>query len=40
MSLKDFIAEDLAAGAIDYFQPYEAVHRRNVVAIVSQSDGD
>jgi glyoxylase-like metal-dependent hydrolase (beta-lactamase superfamily II) len=40
MSLKDFIAEDLAAGAVDYFQPYEAVHRRNVVAIMSQSDGD
>lgn len=40
MSLKDFIAEDLAAGAIDYFQPYEAVHRRNVVAIMSLSDGD
>ncbi|MBA4786024.1 MAG: MBL fold metallo-hydrolase [Rhizobiales bacterium] len=40
MSLKDFIAEDLAAGAIDYFQRYEAVHRRNVVAIMSQSDGD
>ncbi|MBU1315226.1 MAG: MBL fold metallo-hydrolase [Alphaproteobacteria bacterium] len=40
MSLKDFIAEDLAAGAIDYFKPYEAVHRRNVVAIMSRSDGD
>lgn len=39
MSLKDFIAEDLAAGAIDYFEPYEAVHRRNVVAILSLSDG-
>ncbi|MFN7025853.1 MAG: MBL fold metallo-hydrolase [Pseudorhizobium sp.] len=35
MSLKAFIAEDLAAGAIDYFEPYEAVHRRNIVAMMS-----
>ncbi|MFN7101948.1 MAG: MBL fold metallo-hydrolase [Pseudorhizobium sp.] len=40
MSLKDFIAEDLAAGAIDYFPPYEAVHRRNVVAIMSLPESD
>jgi len=35
MSLRAFIAEDLAAGAIDYFEPYEAVHRRNIVAMMS-----
>ena len=34
-SLKSFIAADLAAGAIDNFEAYEAVHRRNIVAMMS-----
>src|SRR5690606_6715795 len=33
--LRSFIAEELAAGATDYFEPYEAVHRRNIVAMMS-----
>ncbi len=28
--LADFIAADLASGAVRYFAPYEAVHRRNL----------
>ncbi|PDT49999.1 MULTISPECIES: MBL fold metallo-hydrolase [Sinorhizobium] len=32
-SLKDFIAEDLATGAVSYFEPYEAVHRKNIAAL-------
>ncbi len=31
--LKDFIAEDLASGAVSYFEPYEAVHRKNIAAL-------
>lgn len=31
--LVDFVAEDCARGAILYFEPYEAVHRRNVEAV-------
>lgn len=29
-TLRDFVADDIAAGSIGYFEPYEAVHRRNV----------
>ncbi|OAP36652.1 MBL fold metallo-hydrolase [Sinorhizobium glycinis] len=32
-SLKDFIAQDLASGAVSYFEPYEAVHRKNIAAL-------
>ncbi|HEV7418080.1 MAG TPA: MBL fold metallo-hydrolase, partial [Tianweitania sediminis] len=32
-SLKELVAKDVAAGAIDYFAPYEAVHRRNLEAV-------
>ncbi|MER2507673.1 MAG: MBL fold metallo-hydrolase [Amaricoccus sp.] len=31
--LSDFIAEDLASGAVRYFAPYEAVHRRNLADV-------
>lgn len=31
--LADFIAEDLAAGAVTYFAPYEEVHRRNLALL-------
>ena len=31
--LVDFVAEDCDRGAILYFEPYEAVHRRNVEAV-------
>ncbi|HEY0291753.1 MAG TPA: MBL fold metallo-hydrolase [Hansschlegelia sp.] len=30
LSLEAFVADDVAAGRIGYFAPYEAVHRRNV----------
>ncbi|PDT82581.1 MBL fold metallo-hydrolase [Sinorhizobium sp. BJ1] len=33
--LKDFIAQDLAAGAVSYFEPYEAVHRKNIAALAA-----
>ncbi|MBV9139035.1 MAG: MBL fold metallo-hydrolase [Hyphomicrobiales bacterium] len=36
--LKTFTGEDLASGAIRYFSPYEAVHRRNVEAVAGRSD--
>jgi len=29
-TLRDFVADDLAAGTISYFSPYEAVHRQNL----------
>ncbi|APG89324.1 beta-lactamase domain protein (plasmid) [Sinorhizobium americanum CCGM7] len=32
-SLKRFIAEDLATGAVSYFEPYEGVHRKNIAAL-------
>jgi glyoxylase-like metal-dependent hydrolase (beta-lactamase superfamily II) len=35
MSLKDFIADDLASGAVVYFEPYEAVHQKNTSEIKS-----
>jgi hypothetical protein len=33
MSLEQFVADDLASGAILYFEPYEPVHRENLAAI-------
>jgi len=30
LSLREFVADDIAAGHLTYFEPYEAVHRRNV----------
>ncbi|MBV9738093.1 MAG: MBL fold metallo-hydrolase [Hyphomicrobiales bacterium] len=35
--LGSFVAADLASGAIRYFAPYEAVHRRNVEAVIAGS---
>jgi cyclase len=34
--LRDWIAEDIAAGSVNYFQPYEEVHRRNVESVLSR----
>ncbi|PDT46470.1 MBL fold metallo-hydrolase [Sinorhizobium fredii] len=31
--LRDFIALELATGAVSYFEPYEAVHRKNIAAL-------
>ncbi|AWM29588.1 beta-lactamase [Sinorhizobium fredii USDA 205] len=31
--LRDFIAPELATGAVSYFEPYEAVHRKNIAAL-------
>ncbi|ACP21647.1 conserved hypothetical protein (plasmid) [Sinorhizobium fredii NGR234] len=31
--LTDFIAPELARGAVSYFEPYEAVHRKNIAAL-------
>lgn len=33
--LRTFAADDFATGAITYFEPYEAVHRRNVTAVLA-----
>jgi cyclase len=38
MSLKDFIADDLASGAVVYFEPYEAIHRKNMSEIKSAQE--
>lgn len=32
-SLKTFIDDDFEAGGIEYFEPYEAVHRENIAAV-------
>ncbi len=34
LDLRTFAAEAFATGAISYFEPYEAVHRRNVEAVL------
>ena len=34
--LRDWIAEDVAAGSVTYFQPYEEVHRRNVETVLGK----
>ncbi|MEP9356703.1 MBL fold metallo-hydrolase [Xanthobacter sp. KR7-65] len=34
LDLRAFAAEALAIGAISYFEPYEAVHRRNIEAVL------
>jgi cyclase len=39
MSLKQFVADDLASGAILYFEPYEPVHRENLAAIDKVAGG-
>ncbi len=33
LSLRDFVADDIAAGHIVYFEPYEAVHRANIAEV-------
>ena len=33
LPLRDFIAEELAGGAVEYFAPYEAVHAANVAKV-------
>jgi glyoxylase-like metal-dependent hydrolase (beta-lactamase superfamily II) len=38
MSLKDLVADDMASGAITYFEPYEAVHRKNMGKIKSAQE--
>lgn len=35
LSLKEFIADDLAAGRAIHFEPYEKVHRRNVEQVLA-----
>jgi cyclase len=35
--LRELIAESLAAGALVYFEPYEAVHRQNVETVLTAS---
>lgn len=34
-TLKAFVADDLATGAVLYFEPYEDVHRKNLAAVKS-----
>jgi len=38
--LRDWIAEDITAGSVNYFQPYEEVHRRNVESVLGRSKGE
>jgi glyoxylase-like metal-dependent hydrolase (beta-lactamase superfamily II) len=38
MGLRDVIADDLASGAVRYFAPYEAVHRRNIVGVTGATE--
>lgn len=38
-SLKAFVADDLASGAILYFEPYEAVHSKNIAALSTVGAG-
>ncbi len=33
--LRELIADSLAAGSITWFEPYEAVHRLNVAAVLA-----
>ena len=35
LSLTNFVADDLAAGRVSYFEPYEAVHRRNLASLAT-----
>lgn len=35
--LRDWIAEDVAAGSVNWFPPYEEVHRRNVENVLGRS---
>jgi hypothetical protein len=37
LSLREFIAGSLDAGALHYFAPYEAIHRHNVNVVLSTS---
>lgn len=39
LSLNDFIAPQLAVGALNFFAPYEDVHRNNVAAALAASQG-
>lgn len=39
-TLHDFVAHDIASGAIQYFAPYEAVHRENVAAMSREPVND
>lgn len=39
LSLRDFVAEDVAAGRILYFEPYEAVHRANIAEVRKAREG-
>lgn len=34
-SLKEFLADDLASGTVLYFEPYEAIHRKNIADVKS-----
>jgi glyoxylase-like metal-dependent hydrolase (beta-lactamase superfamily II) len=40
MSLKEFVGDEIASGAILYFQPYEAVHSDNMDAINKANAGE
>ena len=35
---RSFVAESLAAGSINYFEAYEAVHRSNVATVVAAGE--
>jgi cyclase len=37
--LRELIADSLATGALVYFEPYEAVHRQNVEAVLTANGG-
>jgi cyclase len=35
LDLREFVSQDLDAGAINYFEPYEAVHRENLRTVLA-----
>lgn len=37
-ALKQVIADDLAAGTLDWFEPYETVHQQNLAAVLARAD--
>lgn len=40
VSLRDFVADDIAHGRIVYFEPYEEVHRSNIAAVRKAMSAD
>lgn len=39
MALPEFLAGELQSGAVGYFEPYEAIHRKNIAAVTAAAEG-